>query len=228
MEVKMKKLFTKGYIRFIIFIILILVLIFISKTFSIDKDKIDSLLKNVPPLYSSLIFIALYVASNFFITGDPKEVLKLVAIVVFGVYLSAALIYIAEIINATVFFHLSKFLGKEFMDKYLKGRFKNFYEKLGNLNFGWICLLRLNILIPYRVLDVCFGLSKVAFKKYITAVLAVSLPRIFFLQYMVASLGEITFGKAFKTQLHPLFALLFIIYFIFSVVVIFKSKKRLW
>jgi uncharacterized membrane protein YdjX (TVP38/TMEM64 family) len=110
----------------------------------------------------------------------------------------------------------------------LKGKFKNFYEKLGDLKFAWIFLLRLNILIPYRVLDICFGLSKVSFKKYIVAVIAASLPRIFFLQFLVAMIGQISFGKILKTQLPPLVSLLFLLYFIFSVMVIFKSKKRLW
>lgn len=224
----MKRFLAKNYIRFLIFIIIILILVFISRAFSIDSDKITSFLKKVPPFYSSLIFIVLYVASNFFVTGDPKEILKLVSVFIFGVYLSTFLIYIAEIINASVFFHLSGFLGKDFMDKYLKGKFKNFYEKLGHLSLGWIFLLRLNILIPYRVLDICFGLSKVPFRKYIIAVLVVSLPRIFFLQFIVAALGKISFGRMLNVQLHPLIGFLFVLYFIFSIVVIVKSKKRLW
>jgi uncharacterized membrane protein YdjX (TVP38/TMEM64 family) len=188
----------------------------------------DAFFKKFPPVYSSLVFIALYVVSNFFVTGDPKEILKLVSVFVFGVYLSTLLIYIAEIINASLFFNLSRFFGEEFMDKYLKGKFKNVYEKLGQLNLNWIFLLRLNILIPYRVLDICFGLSKISFKKYLAAVLIVSLPRIFFLQYIVGMIGNFSFGNIMNVKMHPAVAFLFVLYFIFSIIVIFKTKKRLW
>ncbi|MFA5008121.1 MAG: VTT domain-containing protein [Candidatus Omnitrophota bacterium] len=224
----MRKFLSKGYVRFIIFIILLITLIIISKSFSIDKEKMDAFFKKFPPIYSSLIFIALYVVSNFFVTGDPKEILKLVSVFVFGVYLSALLIYIAEIINATLFFNLSRFFGEEFMNKYLKGKFKNIYEKLGQLNLNWVFMLRLNILIPYRVLDVCFGISKISFRKYLAAVLIVSLPRIFFLQYIVGVLGNFSFGNIMNMKMHPAVAFLFVLYFMFSVVVIVKTKKRLW
>jgi len=228
MAIAMKKFLSKGYVRFIIFILLIVILIFISKYFSIDKEKMDAYFKKIPPVYSSLMFIALYVASNFFVTGDPKEILKLVSVFVFGVYLSTLLIFIAEIINASLFFHLSRFFGEDFMDKYLKGKFKKVYEKLGQLNLNWVFMLRLNILIPYRVLDICFGLSKISFRKYLAAVLIVSLPRIFFLQYIVGVIGNFSFGNIMNMQMHPAVAFLFVLYFIFSIIVIFKTKKRLW
>ncbi|MDD4954609.1 MAG: VTT domain-containing protein [Candidatus Omnitrophica bacterium] len=224
----MKKFLSKGYVRLAIFVILIAILVLIGRYFSIDREKMDAYFKSIPPLYSSLIFIALYVASNFFVTGDPKEILKLVSVFVFGVYLSTLLIYLAEIINATLFFHLSRFFGEEFMDKYLKGRFKHIYERLGQMNLNWVFMLRLNILIPYRVLDICFGLSKISFRRYLTAVLLVSLPRIFFLQYIVGILGNFSLGNIMNMQMHPAVAFLFVLYFIFSIVVIFKTKKRLW
>lgn len=228
MGIAMKRFLSKSYVRFIIFILLIIILIFISKSFSIDKEKMDAFFKKFPPVYSSLVFIALYVASNFFVTGDPKEILKLVSVFVFGVYLSTLLIYIAEIINATLFFHLSRFFGEEFMDRYLKGKFKHIYEKLGQMNLNWIFMLRLNILIPYRVLDTCFGISKISFRKYLAAVLIVSLPRIFFLQYIVGVIGNFSFGNIMNVQMHPAVAFLFVFYFIFSIIIIFKTKKRLW
>lgn len=226
----MRRFFSrKTCIRFGVFIILILSVIFLSKIFSIKKEGIETFLQKTPLVYSSLAFILLYVGSNFFISGDPKEVLKLVSALIFGPYLSTAFIYIAEILNASIFFYLSNFLGQEFTEKYLKGRLKKVYERLGNLSFTWIVLLRLNILIPYRVLDVCFGLSKTHFRKYIFAVLLASPPRIFFLQFIVAGIGQFSLEKIkIYFQAHPLISLLSVLYFIFSLIIIFKSKKKLW
>jgi uncharacterized membrane protein YdjX (TVP38/TMEM64 family) len=226
----MQKLWSnKTYTRLSVFIVFVLSLIFLGKIFSIKKEQVETLLEKIPLVYSSLVFIILYVASNFFISGDPKEVLKLVSALIFGPYLSTGLIYIAEIINASIFFSLSKFFGQSFAEKYLKGRFKKIYERLGNLSFTWVALLRLNLLIPYRLLDVCFGLSKSRFKKYISAVLLASPPRIFFLQFLVAGVGQFSFEKMKNYfQTHPVFNFLSAAYFVFSIIVILKSKRKLW
>jgi uncharacterized membrane protein YdjX (TVP38/TMEM64 family) len=166
--------------------------------------------------------------SNFFILGDPKEILKIIGAVFFGAHLSTLLIYISEIINASIFFNMSRVLGKEFVERSLRGKFKKFYEKLSDLNFTWLSLLRLNLLIPYRVLDLSLGVSNVSFKKYILAVLFASLPRIFFWQFIFKTVGELSLEKMmFYFNKQPLTGFLFLLYFIFSLIVIFKVKKRL-
>jgi uncharacterized membrane protein YdjX (TVP38/TMEM64 family) len=228
MELRMKKLLSKPLFRFTILALLILILIFISRAFSVDKEKIDAFLNKIPLTYRSLVFILLYVVSNFFILGDPKEILKIIGAVFFGAHLSTLLIYISEIINASIFFNMSRVLGKEFVERSLRGIFKKFYEKLSDLNFTWLSLLRLNLLIPYRVLDLSLGVSNVSFKKYILAVLFASLPRIFFWQFIFKTVGELSLEKMmFYFNKQPLTGFLFLLYFIFSLIVIFKVKKRL-
>jgi uncharacterized membrane protein YdjX (TVP38/TMEM64 family) len=228
MELRMKKLLSKPLFRFTILALLILILIFISRAFSVDKEKIDAFLNKIPLTYRSLVFILLYVVSNFFILGDPKEILKIIGAVFFGAHLSTLLIYISEIINASIFFNMSRVLGKEFVERSLRGKFKKFYEKLSDLNFTWLSLLRLNLLIPYRVLDLSLGVSNVSFKKYILAVLFASLPRIFFWQFIFKTVGELSLEKMmFYFNKQPLTGFLFLLYFIFSLIVIFKVKKRL-
>lgn len=218
----------KNILRFIIIFLLIFISIFFIKKFPKEKNFIE-LFNKIPHIYSSILFILLYVLSNFFITGDPKEILKLVSAIIFGAYFSSILIYIAEIINATLFFYLSRFLGKEFAEKYLKGRFKNIYEKVGGLSFFWIGLVRLSIIIPYRVSDICFGLSKISFKRYIFAVLVFSFPRIYFLQFLISSLKKFSLDKVLiYFQENHYISFLFLIYTILSIFIILKLKKKLW
>jgi uncharacterized membrane protein YdjX (TVP38/TMEM64 family) len=218
----------KPYFRFLVLILLIIFLFLLGKSVSLDKEKISKILKSTPlRIYSSIIFVLLYTVGTFFI-WYLKDPLKLIGAILFGPYLSTLLIYISETINAYIFFHLSNFLGKEFVEKKLKGRFKKFYEKLEDINLGWIFLLRAVPLIPYRILDLTFGLTKLSFKKYLLVVLLASPPRIFWLQFILSGVKELSINKIMLYFVENRFIfVLSLLYFIFAIIVAFKLKKKL-
>ncbi|RKY35104.1 MAG: hypothetical protein DRP69_02730 [Candidatus Duberdicusella sinuisediminis] len=110
------KIFENITLRFIYFILLITGLFILSSTFSIQPQTIDKFLRGTPLFYSCILFVFLYVVGTFFI-WYLKDPLKIIGAVLFGAYLSTLLIYIAEIINAVVFFNLSSILGREFVEK---------------------------------------------------------------------------------------------------------------
>jgi len=242
----MKNFFGSSRIRFFVFVGTLLVFIIAGKLFNIDAQKIDDFLENISFWQSAGAFVLLYVAGTFLV-WHLKDPLKIVGALLFGAYVSTGLIYLAEIVNAYIFFTISGKLGKEFVQSKVRGRSQRFYEKVGALPFGWIFLLRVIPLIPYRVLDLVFGLSKVKFKKYLIVVLLGSLPRIFFHQFPLALLREFSFqdiAGAFKENplklavlitermqvyflAHPVIYLWFLLYVIFAIIVIFKAKKRL-
>lgn len=214
--------------RLIFFAVLLALFLFLGNFYSRHTAAIEAFFSRVPLVYSSCAFVVLYVAANFFIFWDIKDVLKIIAAVIFGVYISTGLIFIAEVINAAIFFNISHLLGKEYVERSLRGRFKALYEKLGSLNFMWIFLVRLLPLVPYRILDVSFGLSKVSFRKYMVAVLLASLPRIFFIQFLLAAVKEVSFSKMsayFMTQ--PLVLWIFFFYYVISFIIALRLRKRL-
>ena len=139
-ETKVSSIFSKPLVRFLIFILIIVGLFLAGQYFAIDEAKINDFLKDIPYTLASGVFVLLYVAGTFII-WYLKDPLKLVGAILFGAYLSTLLIYIAELMNAYIFFRLSRGLGKDFVEKSVKGRFKNFYEKLENINLGWVFLL---------------------------------------------------------------------------------------
>jgi uncharacterized membrane protein YdjX (TVP38/TMEM64 family) len=204
-----------------------LAFIALGNLFTKDIERIGSFLKNIPRLYSAPTFVVLYVLSNFFIFADVKDLLKPIGAIIFGVVFSTALIYLAEIINAYIFFNGSSILGRKYIEKSLRGKFKNFYEKLGNINLGWVFLLRLMPLVPYRVLDISCGLSKVSFKKYMLAVLLASPPRIFWIQAVLASVGGFSVEKIVKYyQDNPQITLFIFLYFVISLIFAFTLRKK--
>jgi uncharacterized membrane protein YdjX (TVP38/TMEM64 family) len=141
------------------------------------------------------------------------------------------LIYASEIINAFVLFFLARGLGRGFVRNYLKNKPNPIDEKLGAVSFIWLFMLRLVPLVPYRFLDLGFGLTGIRFKRYLAAVLLATPIRVFWVQYILAGVG-----KGFISQpqllvdflLHNRFLYFFsFIYLVLVFVVIVKFKERL-
>lgn len=222
----MKSLFAKPHVRFASLLLFIIAFIVLGRFVPVDKEAIDAFLKRIPLVYSSVAFGFLYVVGTF-VVWYLKDPLKVVGAIIFGAYLSTLLIYVAEIMNACIFFRISNSLGKDYVEKSLKGRFKRFYEKIDEINLGWIFLLRAVPLIPYRVLDISFGLSKLPLKKYILIVILASLPRIFWVQFILAGIKGFSMNAAvaYFNQNHVVF-FLSLVYFVITLIVAFRIKKK--
>lgn len=216
------------FLKIFSFAVFILTAIWLGGVLSSNMESIKETLKNVPPLYSSIIFVTLYILANFVFYADVKDFLKPIAAVMFGAYISTLLIYIAEIINAFIFFNLSRFFGMRFVERVLRGKFHKFYEKISDINFGWIFLLRFVPLIPFRILDVSFGLSRVSFKKYIWAVLLGSPLRIFWIQFILAAIGGFSMEKMLVYyRENTLVSVFTLVYFGIAVLIAIRIKRKL-
>lgn len=217
----------KEHIKFILFLAIIALIVVLGQFFAIDASKIESFFKTIPLVYSIPAFVFLYIGGTFLI-WYLKDPLKIIGAVLFGAYLSTLLIYVSEIINSLIFFNLSKILGKDFVDKKLSSRFKNLQGKLKNINIGWIFILRAIPLIPFRVLDLSFGLTGITYRRYIIPVLIASLPRIFLIQFILAGARGFTIDKIseYYQQNLPVFFITFI-YFVVTIIFAFKLKRKL-
>jgi len=190
----MKNHTSKPAVKFLVFLFFLIIITVAGTVFSIDDSKVNALFDRVSIGQSAFIFILLYTLGAF-ILCTLKEPLKIVGAVVFGPYVSTLLIYISEIINATVFFKLSRVFGKDFVEKKAGGDFKKFYNKVKDLSLIKIIILRANPLFPYRLFNVSFGLSRVSFKKFLLAVVVASPFRIFWLQFPLAAIKDFSLGK---------------------------------
>lgn len=222
----MRILLSKSNIRFVVLLLLILLSFLLGKLVSINQEGIDLFLKRVPFGYSFAAFVFLYVVGTFFI-WYLKDPLKVAAALLFGAYWSTLLIYVAEIINAWLFFNISNRLGRAFIEESLRGRYKRVYEQTGEMGLGWIFLLRAVPLVPYRVLDITFGLSKLSFKTYSLAVVPASLPRIFWVQFILAGMKAFSFEEAINYFRNNItIFLLSLIYLILSLIIAFRISRK--
>ncbi len=218
----------KSAIKFLLLIAILALSWMLGRHYSFDIDHFRELLLRFPLVWSGLIFVFLYVAVTFF-AWFSKDLFKLLGAVVFGAYLSSLFIWIAEIFNATILFHLSYFLGRDFVERSLPGKLKNFDQKLASAGFGGIFLLRIVPLVPFRFLDMAAGLTRVRFRQYLLAVIFGSPLRIFWVQYIITGVGKAFFKDPRVLieyfTVNKFFYFLSLIYVIVAIVVAFKMKN---
>jgi uncharacterized membrane protein YdjX (TVP38/TMEM64 family) len=194
----------------------------LGKYFQFEPETLKIYLGRYPLILSSIIFIILYVVVTFFVWLS-KDIFRVVSALLFGANLSALLVYIAEIINAYILFHFSGIFGKDFMEKKIfKEKFSYYKEILERRgSFFGLFLLRAVPLVPFRFMDMFMGLTPISFRRYLLPVLLGSPLRIYWLQFILASLGMAIFKEPQKLIYYLVDnKLIFIISLIYVILVI--------
>lgn len=215
--------------RFVLLIILAGVFLYLGRVYSFSEQDLRSYLGHFPLLASGAVFVVLYAALTFFIWVGPKDILRIVAAVVYGPYLSTLLVWTGEMANAVLLFSLSRRLGRGFVESRLKGRMDRMDRAIAETSYWWIFLLRMTPIVPFRFQDLGFGLTRISLKKYLAIAMIASPPRVFFLQFFLA-LGFETVRDpdrltAYLTE-NPLVFGLTAAYLLVSVVMMFIIKGR--
>ena len=146
-----------------------------------------------PIALSGGIFIVLYIWLTIFTWIGPIDLFRVTGAVLFGPYYSTIFVYIAEMIIATILFNLSRKLGREYVQQRFKLKSKDIEDIKKDSGLFMLFTLRINPIVPYRVLDVVYGLTKMPFRSYFLIALIASFPRIFCLQFILAAVGAAVF-----------------------------------
>lgn len=161
-----------------------------SQIFKFEITTTRAFFAEFSPFLSGIIFVILYVLLTTVILFGPRDIFRIAAAIIFGAKTSTLFVWIAETINAVVSFYLSRLLGREFVKEKLKDKFTQAEGAKGKIRSLQVFTLRINPLIPFRVMDLGYGLSTISLKRYFFISLIASLPRIFWLQYIIAGAGE--------------------------------------
>lgn len=215
-------------IEFLALIAILFLLWYLGGYLHIDTASLQKSLRGFPLVYSALIFIVLYVVISFFVFFS-KDIFWITSAVLFGPFYSALFIFISEVINAPILFYLARYLGRAYVAKSLKGKYKSLDAKLGKISFLWLFIFRAAPLIPYRFLDLVAGLTKIRFKKYLAAVVIGSPVKIFWIQYILFGVGESALRNPLAMSdyfLNNRALLVFsFVYVVLVIMVFFKIKK---
>lgn len=214
---------------FFILILAVFLLWYLNRYIHIDVPVTQKWLSVFPPALSAVSYILLYVAVTFFIFFS-KDLFWFMGAILFGPFLSALFICIAEAINAFILFYLSRFLGRGYVENKLSGRYRYLDDKLGQVSLFWLFIFRAAPLIPYRFLDLASGLTKMRFRKYLIAVIFGTPLKMFWIQYILYGVGQSIYNDPgvlmgyFLT--HKPLLLFSLVYIILVVMVFLKIAKK--
>lgn len=176
--------------RFIILFVLLGFCVLLGRWFHLDLNSLRVWLEQYPLMISGVVFIVFYVAITSLVWFGPKDVLRVASALLFGPFWSTVFIYIGELFNAALLFHVSRKLGQEFVMRKMNISAERIAQLQHRSGFVRAMVFRLNPLIPFRLQDLAAGLSPITFSTYLTAIIIAAPIRTFWLQYIIAGVGE--------------------------------------
>ena len=180
-------------LKFILFLIILTVCWYLGRVFDVDVAYYQGILARYPLALSGLIFVVLYVVTTTFIWFGPKDVLRISSAILFGAYVSTVFVWVGEMINSAIMFYLSRVLGREYVQQRFRIKAGELDKMKGDSSFLGVTAWRINPLIPFRLMDLGYGLTRISFKKYFCAIVVVSFFRILWLQFILAGIGTSLF-----------------------------------
>ncbi len=178
---------SRGTRHFLVFVLLVLVFVVIGRSTHLfdHHEQWQEFFAQRSPILASVIFILLYTVSTFFIWFGPKDVLRVASVLVFGVWWSTLLVYIGETVNMVTLFWFSRKLGRDFVEEKARGRLKEIDEAVSNTSVPVIFFMKFYPIIPFRFLDLGYGLTRISFLKYAAISVAAAPVRLLVIQYFI-------------------------------------------
>lgn len=94
----------------------------------------------------------------------------------FGIYLGTLYTILGALLGATTAFYIARFLGREAVEKLLRGKFQSLGNGAKENGFLFILILRLIPVIPFNVISYGAGLTKINYKDYLLATMIGIIP----------------------------------------------------
>lgn len=94
----------------------------------------------------------------------------------FGIYLGTLYTILGALLGSTTAFYIARFLGREAVEKLLRGKFQSLGNGAKENGFLFILILRLIPVIPFNVISYGAGLTKINYKDYLLATMIGIIP----------------------------------------------------
>lgn len=168
-----------------LFIVAFLIFIFINRNRLKQFISLGNFINYVRGYgkYALFCFIGVF-ALKPLVLIIPSAMLSISSGIVFGPVKGFMVNMIGFFLSGTLAFYLSRFLGKDFIDKILKGRALKFNNNMEKDGFKILFLLRLPPVLPYDPLSYTCGLTKIKYKPFIVASLLGVIPETMCYSYM--------------------------------------------
>ena len=168
--------------------------------------------------FTVIAFILIFLLRTFLVIF-PYSIMVIFGGSIFGWRWGFLYSMIAVFLSASMAYFISKYLGKEFVQKLLHGKLKQLDSKVEEHGFKIILFMRLSTVFPYDILNYAAGLTKLRYRAFITGTLLGMALETFSLNFLGANARN-PFSPKFK------FAVILILLTIAVPVIYNKFKKK--
>ncbi len=116
-------------------------------------------------VWGPILFVAVY--SALALIPCPKAVLTAAGGAFFGLWAGAGLALTAALIGAVISFGTGRVLGRDAVDRLIRGRLARVDTVLGDHGLAAVLVVRLVPLVPFIAINYASGLSGVRFRHYL-------------------------------------------------------------
>ena len=185
----MDQTLSRKILKFVLLFAFLMVCWAAGQQYDINLEEVQQKFQGYSLSASGVIFIGTYVVLTNLIWFGPKDILRTAAALIFGGTISTVFVVIGEMINAVILFHLSRFFGREFVERRLGDKKKNLDKITRSRSALGVFTVRINLLIPIRFTDLGYGLTGISFGRYFIPAALALIPRVFWQQYFLATGG---------------------------------------
>lgn len=136
--------------------------------------------------YAVIAFILIFSLRTLLLIF-PYSVMVFFGGSIFGPRLGFIYSMISVFISASMAYFMSKYLGKEFVQKLLRGKLKQLDSKVEEHGFKIILFMRLSTVFPYDILNFAAGLTKIRYRAFILGTLLGMFLETFSINYLGAT-----------------------------------------
>ncbi len=116
-------------------------------------------------VWGPALFFALY--TGLALIPCPKALLTAAGGALFGLWVGAGLALAAALVGAIISFGAGRLLGREAVDRLLRGRLARVDAQLADHGLSAVLIVRLVPLVPFIAINYASGLSGVRFRHYV-------------------------------------------------------------
>lgn len=156
--------------------------------FARSDEAVRDWIGGFDPVLARLVYIGVYIIATCLLF--PVIILSFCGGLLFGAYEGTLYTWFAATIGSTLAFYLARFLGRDFVEQLLAGRFEELQRRLENHGFTSLLVLRLLPWFPMNGINFGSGLTSIRPRDYILATAIGILPGTFINVYLSASLGN--------------------------------------
>lgn len=211
---KKSNLIIKLSLLLFVLVAIVVVIVKFSLLKNINLTSIQDYIKSYGR-FAALIYGLIFLLRTLLIFF-PSSIMVFLGGSLFGEVRGFFLSMICIFISASFAFFISRYAGKDFVNKILKGRMQQLDIKAAEHGFKVIFLMRLTVFFPFDIMNFAAGLSKIRYIDFILGTLLGITPEIFSITYISSNIGN-PLSLKFKVA---------IVIFILTVAVPFFFKKR--